>query len=83
MTALQISGEEGAGPTSSVFVPSLTCPATHAERASTHAERASTCRCKATIASVRGAGATASRVAASWRLRCPCTGSFSLHTGGI
>ncbi|GAA0145450.1 hypothetical protein LIER_36132 [Lithospermum erythrorhizon] len=64
MTALRISGKKGAKPANSVLVPRLTCPATFTERASTF-------RCRATMTSVDGAGATASSAGASYRFAVP------------
>ncbi|GAA0154547.1 hypothetical protein LIER_12494 [Lithospermum erythrorhizon] len=76
MSALRMFGEKGARPASSILVPRLTCSATLAETASTW-------RCKASIASVGGAEAAASRDMALWRLCFPSAGSFPLCIGGV
>ncbi|GAA0154185.1 hypothetical protein LIER_12241 [Lithospermum erythrorhizon] len=76
MIAPRMIGDKGAGHASLVFVPRLASPATLGDKEST-------CRCKATMASVGGAGDTASCTVASWRFCCPAMGSFPLRTTGV
>ncbi|GAA0142007.1 hypothetical protein LIER_35495 [Lithospermum erythrorhizon] len=76
VTVVRISSEKGAKPASSVLVPSRTCPATLAERASTYHWRAATI-------SIGCSGVIASGAGVSCQLCCPVTGSFSIRTGGV